>query len=533
MDGAGREGGRQRAPGRPPRSAVVDLGSNSIRLVVFEGKSRNPVTIFNEKAVVRIGRGLENTGLLDPDGVEQAVLLMRRFHAVARGMGAAPFEVLATAAVRDAGNGPAFVDRLRALMPGVAIRILSGEEEADYAATGVLCGLPDADGVVADIGGGSLELVRLRHGAKGQAQTLRLGVIRLSDRAGGDLLRARALVEADLAGIGWLPEAAGRTLYLVGGAFRGLARLQIARVFYPLNIVHQYELRADEAREMTGWIIGSGRRTLERLPGAPRKRLDDLPFAAVVLRRLLRRLSPARVVFCVDGLREGWFMRHVAPEVMAQDPLEAASRDMAGRFGRNEALPLALIDWTAALFGPAGAALVGALGGGETERQRRLRASACWMSDSGAFEHPEYRAEQTFLHVLRQPGMAFDHPTRAFLALTLAMRYEAELDQPFLQPARRLLDPAGHRRAEILGLALRLAYTLCAGVPELLDGTSVVPEAAGPPKPDVGTGGRDGGSDRLVLRLGGDRGMFNGESVGRRLDRLAQAVGLQPAIVTG
>ena len=248
------------APGRPPRSAVVDLGSNSVRLVVFEGKARNPVTIFNEKAVIRLGRGLETTGLLNPDGVRQAVLLMRRFHAVARGMHADPFEVLATAAVRDARNGPAFVEQLRALMPGVPIRILSGEEEADYAATGVLCGLPEADGVVADIGGGSLELVRMRHGAKEQAQTFKLGVIRLSDRAGGDLVQARALVEQDLAAVGWLPEAAGRTLYLVGGAFRALARLQIARVFYPLNIVHHYELRPDEAREMTGWIIGSSRR---------------------------------------------------------------------------------------------------------------------------------------------------------------------------------------------------------------------------------------------------------------------------------
>lgn len=492
---------------RAPRAAVVDLGSNSVRLVVFEGKARNPVTIFNEKAVVRLGRGLETTGLLNPDGVKQALALMRRFHAVARSLGANPFEVLATAAVRDASNGPAFVEQLRVLMPGVPIRILSGEEEADYAATGVLCGLPEADGTVADIGGGSLELVRVQGGEKRRAQTLKLGVIRLSDRAGGDLERARLLVEQDLLGVDWLKDGGGRTLYLVGGAFRALARLQIARTFYPLNIVHQYELRADEAREMTGWIMGSSKRTLERMPGAPRKRLEDLPYAAIVLRRLLRRMGPERVVFCVDGVREGWFMRNVAPEVMAQDPLEAASREMAEQLGRNVALPPALINWTHDLF-------TSALGG-ESAAQKRLRVSACWMSDSGAFDHPEYRAEQTFLRVLRQPGMAFDHPTRAFLALTLAMRYETELDQPFLQPARRLLETSAFRRAEILGLALRLAYALCAGVPDLLAGTSLTPQGG-----------------RLVLRLAEERGMFNGESVSRRLDRLAQAIGLQPEIVT-
>ena len=168
--------------------------------------------------------------------------------------------------------------------------------------------------------------------------------------------------------------------------------------------------------------------------------------------------------------------------------------------------------WTDALFGRSG---IGVLGD-ETAVQHRLRVSACWMSDSGALDHPEYRAEQAFLRVLRQPGVAFDHPTRAFLALTLAMRYEAELDQPFLQPARRLLDMPAFRRAEVLGLSLRLAYALCAGVPDLLAGTSLTL-----------------GGGRLVLRLAGERGMINGESVSRRLDRLAQAVGLQPEIAAG
>lgn len=489
---------------------MIDLGSNSIRLVVFEGTARNPVTIFNEKAVVRLGRGLDSSGKLNADGMRQALLAMQRFHAVARSLGADPFEVLATAAVRDASNGPAFVEELHALMPGVPIRILSGEEEADYAATGVRCGLPRADGIVADIGGGSLELVRLDAGEKRSALTLRLGVIRLSDRAGGDLDRARSIVEQDLASVEWLRDVPGPTLFLVGGAFRALARLQIARTFYPLNIVHQYEMRLDEAREMTGWIIGSSKRTLERLPGAPRKRLDDLPYAAIVLRRLLRRIAPSRVVFCVDGVREGWYMRHVAAESLDEEPMLAAAQGLCRRLGRNQLLPPALLKWTDAAFaGPDGVL------GGETEQDRRLREAACWMSDTGAFDHPEYRSEQTFLRVLRQQGVAFDHPTRAFLGLTLAIRYEAEPDLPFLQPARRLLDVDGFRRAEVLGLALRLAYALCAGVPELLEGTSLAPE-----------------NGALVLRLGAERGMFNGESVSRRLDRLAQALGMQPDLVT-
>ncbi len=485
------------------RTAVVDLGSNSVRLVVFEGVMRNPVTIFNEKAVLRLGRGLETSGRLNDDGVEQAIGVMARFEAVVRGMGADLFEVLATAAVRDASNGGEFVAMLREAIPSAAIRILSGQEEADFAATGLLGGMTDADGVMADIGGGSLELVRLEDGAMRQSQTLRLGVIRLADRAGGDVSRARAMVEADLDRVPWLAEAGGRTLYLVGGAFRALARLQIARTFYPLNIVHQYELGAQEARELTGWVIGASRRALERLPGAPRKRLDDMPWAATVLRRLLRRAAPTRVVFSVDGLREGWYLRRVAPHLIDQDPLEAIGREIAERSSRSQTLPASLIDWTASLFES------------ETPAERQLRIAACWMSDCGAHDHPEYRAEQSFTRVLLAPGVAFSHPARGFLALTLAMRYEAELDQPFLQSSRRLLDPPSLRRAEILGLSLRLAYVLCAGTPQLLEGT--------------GLSASDG---RLVLRLFGQRA-FNVESVTRRLDRLAQAMGLAPSIEGG
>ena len=169
-----------------PRCAVVDLGSNSVRLVVYEGLGRNPMSIFNEKAVLRLGRGLQATGLLDPDGMAQAMTILHRYRAVAQAMGAHPIEILATAAVRDARNGSDFVRQIQARMPDVPVRILSGVEEAELSSDGLLCGIPEADGLLADIGGGSLELVRLDDGRRGTALTLPLGVIRLSEQSGGD-----------------------------------------------------------------------------------------------------------------------------------------------------------------------------------------------------------------------------------------------------------------------------------------------------------------------------------------------------------
>jgi exopolyphosphatase/guanosine-5'-triphosphate,3'-diphosphate pyrophosphatase len=480
----------------PPRCAVVDLGSNSVRLVVFEGRGRNPQAIFNEKAVLRLGRGLQTTGRLNEEGVAQALDVMRRYHAVARAMHAEPFEVLATAAVRDASNGAEFVAALQAILPGVPIRVLSGEQEAAFSAAGVLCGIPEADGVLGDIGGGSVELVRLVGGQATRAQTLPLGVIRLSDRAGGDLGRARAIVDADLAGVDWL---AGRDLYLVGGAWRALARAHMAQSGYPLAIVHHYTIGRDAARALAELAATGPRRILERLAGVPKRRVDDLPFAALVLRRLLQLMPAERVVFTANGLREGWYMQHVAESVRAEDPMIAASRALGEQLGRDGDLPRALLGWTAPLFGAEG------------RDARRLRCCACWLSDIGSHDHPEYRAQQSFLRVLEQPGVALDHRARAFLALAVAGRYDAPPGLALLAQARGLLDHADIRTAEALGAALRLAYVLSAGTPDLLARTALRVDGT-----------------RLVLTLAGG-GVFAGESVTRRLETLAGALGLAAA----
>ncbi|AQS87110.1 Ppx/GppA family phosphatase [Neoasaia chiangmaiensis] len=479
------------------RAAIVDLGSNSVRLVVFEGITRNPVPIFNEKATLRLGRGLEATGKLNEEGVALAMDVMSRFHAIARSMNADPFEVIATAAVRDATNGPDFVRAVQERMPDVPIRVISGEEEADYSATGVLCGMPMADGLVADIGGGSLELIRIAEGRHQDACTTPLGVIRLSDRADASIGRARDLARQDLTAVAWLEGIRGKPLYLVGGAFRALARLQIARTQYPLNIVHLFTMTAPQAREMVAWLLKSGKKTLEKLPGVPKKRLDDVPFAATVLEQLMLVAQPSEVVFSVDGLREGWYMRKVASSVADLEPCEALAAEMAGRLSRSAQLPADLIAWTAPLFSC------------ESDRLRRLRSLSCAMSDIGSYDHPEYRGAQTYLRVLRMHGVGFDHTARAFVAMTLAIRYETDTSDALLEPSRFLLDRVLLAAAVQLGLALRLAYTLCGGTSALLHGTSLALE--------------DGA---LLLSLTPEDRRIVGGSVRRRLERLGQAMGV-------
>jgi len=314
------------------------------------------------------------------------------------------------------------------------------------------------------------------------------------------VVRARAIAEEALETVGWLADGAGRDLYLVGGAWRALARIHMEQTGYPLSIVHHYTVSRDEARDLAGVIGSASRRALERLPGVSRRRVDDMPFAAVVLRRLLRATNARRVVFSANGLREGWFMQHVAPDIRAQNPVLAAGREMAARWGRSTTLPPALADWCAPLFPE------------ESPQAALLRQAACWMSDIGSQDHPDYRAEQTFFRVLRQPGVALDHHARAFLAFILALRYDAEPGMAFLDAARMLLDLTSLRRAEIMGMALRLAFTLSGGTPELLAGTSLHREPG-----------------HLRLRLTHGSGVFAGDAITRRLERLAQSLGLEAA----
>jgi len=208
------------------------------------------------------------------------------------------------------------------------------------------------------------------------------------------------------------------------------------------------------------------------------------------------------VVFSASGLREGWFMRRMPPPIREQEPLHSAAWELAARHGRDPELPPALTEWTRPLFR------------GEQPAATKLREATCWMSDIGSHDHPEFRAEQAFLRVLRQPGVGLDHPSRAFLALAVAGRYDAAADAAFLRPARLLLDIDSANRAELLGIALGLAYTLSAGTKDLLAGTWLRIEGT-----------------KLVLHLRPNSGVFGGEAVIRRLERLAQAMGLAASAV--
>jgi exopolyphosphatase / guanosine-5'-triphosphate,3'-diphosphate pyrophosphatase len=487
----------------PRRIGVIDLGSNSLRLVVFERVGAALFPIVNEKVMCGLARGIAMTGRLDRAGRGPALVNLRRFTALARAVGVEHLAVLATAAVRDAADGQEFADEVTRDC-GVPVEILDGPAEARLSAAGVVAGIPEADGVAADLGAGSIELAEVGPAdADGPARglSLPLGPLRLAElgdspRAVGDAAE-RAFAAAPPA-----RAAAGRSLYLVGGASRAIARLHMEHMSYPLHIVHQYGLGRREAEEFFAIVGRLSKKTLERIVTIPRRRLETVPLAAFILNRLIAVAAPRRVVFSAFGLREGYAYALLPAAERPFDPLLLACAALARRESRSAPDGERLQAWTEALF-----ANLSAPG-------RRLHLAACWLADIAWGDHPDYRAQEAFTRSLRLPFPAFDHGERAFVAAVLHTRYGGAAEDPVRAPTDRLIETGRSGEVRILGLALRLAYTLCGGAIDLLRQTRLV-------RDDV----------RLVLEVPAG-GLFGGETVERRLDAMGRAMGLAATLQT-
>jgi exopolyphosphatase / guanosine-5'-triphosphate,3'-diphosphate pyrophosphatase len=448
---------------RPPRdAAVIDIGSNSVRLVIYRLEGRAIWTVFNEKVLAGLGEEVGATGRLSAEGVEAALSALKRFKAVLDAARPSETFVVATAAVRDATDGRAFVKRLKS-EAGLNVRVLSGEEEARYAALGVLAGQPDADGVVGDLGGSSLELTRVHGGAPSAGVSLPLGAFALRGPDGFDAARARSrtakVLDANAQAFG------AETLYAVGGGWRNLALLQMRLADYPLQIVHQYEISADDALTAARFIARQSKSSLERIEGVSKRRLDTMPYAAVVLEGLIERLGVKHICISAFGLREGLLLEVMPGRMRALDPLVEGCAALGARQGVSEDIGPALETWLT----PAFQALEPVFPG----REPVLIAAACRLADLGARLHPDHRADLVFEQVLRAPIAGMNHAERGFLAAAIFARHTASSNPPEPRILGRVLTDERRARALALGAAMRLGCDLSGRSGDLLRRSSL------------------------------------------------------------
>lgn len=431
---------------------MVDVGSNSVRLVVYRVDGRAMTPYLNEKVMAGLGRDLGQSGRLNPAGVEEALSALKRFRTLLHALGVSRIQAVATAAVREAEDGAAFLARVReeARLP---LKMIEGAEEARLSALGVLAGAPEAEGVVGDLGGSSLELVRLSEAGPEVGETFPLGPLALM-RTDADLETAAVRVEVALRLSDTLASAGGGCFYAVGGAWRALGRIDMALRSHPLEVLHHHEIPRAEALKLTEFVRKAGRKALEKFGDAAAKRAETLPHAALVLERVLRVGGFDRVVLSSYGLREGMLFDQLSKEAKAQDPLIAGAAAFGAHASRARAFGIGLCNWIAPVLEEGCAPAFG------RGRDRLLRQAACLMADVGAMLHPEQRRESIFDLVLRAPFAGVSHPERVFLASILYHRYSKSAPSIAAHPSLALLSEPQRAAAAAIGAAMRLGADL-------------------------------------------------------------------------
>jgi exopolyphosphatase/guanosine-5'-triphosphate,3'-diphosphate pyrophosphatase len=492
---------RGRLAGEPV--AIVDIGSNSVRLVAYESLSRALTPTFNEKVLCGLGRGVVTTGFLPDDAVAKALAALQRFRVLCRTMGITDIRVLATAAVRDAANGPQFLELAEKAI-GCQIALLTGPREAQLAGLGAVSSIWAADGMVGDLGGGSLELADLRDGKVGRGVTLPLGGLSLLELSDRSPKKAAKIARDALQKVKALEDLTGRTFYAVGGTWRALARLHMSQRQYPMRVMHNYVIPARDALEFAKLIERIESESLPAMETVSSARRPLLAYGAAVLEEVVRRGNPKEIVISALGVREGLLFESLPPEEQAQDPLICAAQQFNVLRSRAPDHAEELFHWTSLFFG------VGHLE--ETEDETRLRHAACLLSDIAWRAHPDYRGEQSYDLIANAAFVGLDHPSRAYLALAASFRHVSS-DQDVSPVARSLVSPRQLERARLLGASMRVAYIVSAAMPGVLPRTPLVLQKG-----------------RVLLSLPSDLAPLNSDRLQSRLKQFARLLGGDPEV---
>ncbi len=434
------------------RVGVVDVGSNSVRMVVFDGAARSPAYFYNEKVMAGLGLGLAETNHLNPRGKERALAALKRFALLAEGMDIEPLTVVATAAVREAVDGPDFQAQVLR-ETGLKMTVIDGDEEARLSAQGVLLGWPDAKGIVCDIGGNSMELARIGDGKVGKRATSPLGPFRLQQVEGG-VKKRQAHIEGILKDLRGQLKSEGERIYLVGGSWRVIARLDMERRNYPLTVLHEYRMTPRSVLDTIDWIAANDLAMLRGRTGTGAERMELVPLACEVLRELVNIFKPSEIDVSAYGIREGMLFEQMPERLRARDPLIEACRATEASQGRVPGFGKKLFAFLMPIFAEA-----------DKDRIRLIKA-ACLLHDTTWRAHPDYRAEACFDNATRANLGGLDHPGRVFLGLALLHRYKNSRAGSRLEPLFRLLNEDQMRDAEILGKAMRFGAMFSIENPE-------------------------------------------------------------------
>jgi exopolyphosphatase / guanosine-5'-triphosphate,3'-diphosphate pyrophosphatase len=449
-----------------------------------------------------LGSGLGATGALPAEAMDRAVAAIVRFSRLARENGVDRLDAFATSAVRDATNSGELIAAIH-VKTGCDVQVLDGQTEASLSSHALQRGLHVKDGIIADLGGGSLELAMFKRGKTRKMVSLPLGTMRLQARMSGNMAKMQETISKELDAVKWLGDQSGTSLFPIGGAWRAFARLKIRESDYPLDIIHGYTMPADAAVETANLLTGLSKRSLMGLDNVVRQRRLSMPLAALLLKELIDRTGPSAITFSAVGVREGYVYDRMPAEQIADDPLTAAATAFAEREGRFGDTSDGLLNW-----------LKPVMSSGSRGR-RRLQTAVCALSDIAWREHPDYRASYAFDRTLQYPFFGLTHTERAFIALTVYLRYGGKTDDARVAHIGSLLSKRVIRRAETMGSGLRLAYRISGGNPAFLERSCLAIR-----------------NERLSLTLPGSGAAPDRDRIKRSFERLCRACKIKMGPIT-
>ena len=481
------------------RVGIIDIGSNSVRLVVFDGAIRSPAYFYNEKVICSLGSDLSSDNLLNIDNKLKAMAALKRFVTLAKAMNTNLMAV-ATAAVRSSKDGLSFCEEIFK-ETGLSVRILSGEEEAILSAQGVLLGWPEANGLVCDLGGSSLELAEVSKGKIGKAISCPIGPLNLSNFNNNKMFH-HDYVNSKLRNIKNVFSRGYDNIYLVGGSWRSIARIQMELIDYPLVVLQNYQMQMSEIKSTINWIQKASIKELRTVSTSSVSRLRLLHSSSIILENLIEIFQPKKLTLSSYGIREGLLYSSMTSKVRKQDPLLEACRHMELCTARIPGFGLSLFEFIKPIFKKSDKQFI------------RLTKAACFLHDVSWRAHPDYRAEVCFDNAIRANLGGIDHRGRAILALAVSFRYKTPKKTVPFAGILSILNNQERKQAEILGKAMRFGAML-----------------SGSAENSMGELYIDDAKKVIRLNLNKEHEDICGDVVQQRFSSLASSMKYKPAIV--
>ena len=479
--------------------AIIDIGSNSVRLVMYEGLTRSPAVLFNEKVLCGLGQGVAKTGKLDKTASKRALVAITRFNYLSKQSGAGKLHVLATAAVREADNGPKFIDAVESIC-GSDVQLLTGEMEAYYAGLGASCGFHSPDGIVGDLGGGSMELIATGANPE-QGITTPLGGLKLQEVSKGDIAQARKITRKELSKVNLKWPGKSKCFYAIGGTWRSLARLHMFDVGYPLDVVHDYTVKSKDYIEFCKRVTQDKLENFTGIEEISKNRQNLLPFGAAALIETLEHLEAKEIIMSATGLREGYLYSLLDEKTRQSDALLEATAELAILRSRSPQHSLELADWTDAALK--------AIGIEENKSEERWRKAACNLADISWRSASDFRAEQS-LGIINNAGFnSISHEGRAYLAIVNYHRHQGLGSKQKPPSLASLASEKTTIKARLLAALFRVLYLFSASVEDVLPNLKLVRTAKGD----------------LVLELPDELEKLMGEKPKSRLEQLGREIG--------